>query len=159
MQDCVMFKAVRIITKEKLKSSVEEGYFRLIWHVIEAAKCESQRVVIISNNPDAVAYCLAYENRFQFYGHKEVCFHFRTGEKTMNNPIHGMENKLGDHLSSLIILKTHVLTGCDVVQLVRLEQNLLQWSTIQKWFLEDLGIGEPSNAAFKNAEHYLVNII
>ena len=37
-----------------------------------------------------------------------------------------MRNKLGDHLSSLIILKTHVLTGCDVVQLVRLEQNLLQ---------------------------------
>ena len=83
-------------------------------------------MVIISNNTDAVAYCLAYENSFQFYGHKEVWFHFRTGEKTMNNPIHSMRNKLGDHLSSLIILKTHVLTGCDVVQLVRLKQNLLQ---------------------------------
>ena len=26
-------------------------------------------------------------------------------------------------------------------------------------FLEDFGIGEPSDAAFKSAEHYLVNVI
>ena len=47
MQDCVMFELGRIITKEKLKSAIEESNSCLIQqHLIEAAKCESQRVVV-----------------------------------------------------------------------------------------------------------------
>ena len=54
------------------------------------------------------------ENRCRFYGCKEVWVRFGTGEKTRDIPIHVLANKLGNHLSSSIILKTHVLTGCDV---------------------------------------------
>ena len=43
MLDCVMFKAGRFITKEKLKSSIEESDSRLIQYLIEAAKFESQK--------------------------------------------------------------------------------------------------------------------
>ena len=64
-----------------------------------------------------------------------------------NIPIHVLANKLRYHLSSLIILQTHMLTGCDVT------------SNNPARFLEDFGIGEPSDAALKSVEHYLVNII
>ena len=121
MQDCVMFKAGRIITKEKLKSSIEEADSRLIQHLIEAAKWESQRVVVISNNTRVVVYCLAYESRCRFYGCKEVWVRFGTGEKTRDIPIHILANKLGNHLSSSIILKTHSQRHLAILQL-RYEQ-------------------------------------
>ena len=62
-----MFQLDRIITREKLKSAIQEADSRLIQHLIEAAKCESQRVVLISNETGAVVYCLTYENRCRFY--------------------------------------------------------------------------------------------
>ena len=74
MQHCVMLKAGRIITKKKMKSATEEADSRIIQHLIEAAKCESQRVVVISNVRDAVVYYLIYENRCRFYRYKEVWF-------------------------------------------------------------------------------------
>ena len=97
MQDCVMFKARKIITKEKLKSSIEETDSCLIQHLIEAAKCESQRVVVISNDTDVAVYCLTYENSCRFYGCKEVWVRFGAGEKTRDISIHVLANKLGDH--------------------------------------------------------------
>ena len=99
-QDCVMFKAGSSITKEKLKSSIEEADFCIIQHLIEAAKCEIQRVVVISSDTDVVVYCLTCENKGQFYGCKEVWVRFEAGEKNRNIPIHLLANKLGDHLSS-----------------------------------------------------------
>ena len=57
MQDCVMFKTGRIITMEKLKSSTEKAYSRLIQYLIETAKCECQRVVVIYNDTNAADFC------------------------------------------------------------------------------------------------------
>ena len=157
MQDCVMFKTGRIITKDKLKPSIEEADSRHMQHLIEAAKYESQRVVVISNDTDVVVYCLTYENRCRFYGCKEVWVRFGAGEKTSDIPIHVLANKLGDHLSSLIILKTHVLTECDVTSRIGTKSSAMKNNPER--FLEDFGIGEPSDAAFKSAEHFLVNVI
>ena len=115
------------------------------------------RTSYISNYTDVVVYCLTYENRCRFSGCKEVWVRFGAGEKTRDIPIHVLANKLGDHLSSLIILKTNVLTGCDVTSEIG-----TKFSTIKnnpERFLEDFKIGEPSDAAFKSAEHYLVNVI
>ena len=44
----------------------------------------------------------------------EVWIRFGTGDRIRNIPIHMLADKLGEHLSSSIILKAHVLTGCDV---------------------------------------------
>ena len=57
MQDCVMFKTGRIITMEKLKSSTEKASSRLIQYLIETAKCECQRVVVIYNDTNAADFC------------------------------------------------------------------------------------------------------
>ena len=72
MQFCVMLKAGRIISKKKMKSAIEEADSCIIQHLIEATKCETQRVVVISNVRDAVVYYLIYENRCRFNGYKEV---------------------------------------------------------------------------------------
>ena len=124
IQDCVMFKAGRMVTKEKLKSSIEEADSRLIQDLIEAAKCEIQGVVVISNDTDAVVYCLTYENRCRFYRCKEIWVRFGVGEETRDIPIHVLANKLGDHLSPSIILKT--LPGCDVTSKIGTKSSAMK---------------------------------
>ena len=115
------------------------------------------RTSYISNYTDVVVYCLTYENRCRFYGCKELWVRFGAGEKTKDIPIHALTNKLGDHLSSLIILKTHMLTGCDGTSKIRTNSSAIKNNPER--FLEDFRIGEPSDAAFKSAENYLVNVI
>ena len=72
-------------------------------------------------------------------------------------PIHVLANKLRYHLSSLIILPTHMLTGCNVTSKIGTKSSAMKNNPAS--FLEDFGIGEPSDAALKSVEHYLVNII
>ena len=103
-----MLKAGIITPVENLKSSVEEADTRLIPRLIEAAKYRSKKVIVMSNDTDVVVYCLTYEQRCRFYGCKELWIRFGAGKKTRNIPIHILVDKLGDHLSSSIILKTHV---------------------------------------------------
>ena len=75
VQDCAVFKDRRIITEEKLKSSIEEGDCCFVQH-IESVQSESQRVAVISSDTDVVVYCLANDNWYQFYGYKEVWVRF-----------------------------------------------------------------------------------
>lgn len=93
----------------------------------------------------------------KIHGWKEVWVRFGAGEKTRNIPIHVLANKLGDHLSSLFILKIHVFTGSDVTSKIGRKRS--EMNINPERFLEDFRIGEPSDAAFKNAEHHLVNVI
>ena len=75
VQDCAVFKDRRIITEEKLKSSIEEGDCCFVQH-IESVQSESQGVAVISSDTDVVVYCLANDNWYQFYGYKEVWVRF-----------------------------------------------------------------------------------
>ena len=145
-----MFKGGTITIKEKLESSTEEADSRLIQHLIVAAECESQRVVVIYNDTYVLVYCLIYQNSCQFYGCKEA------GE-TRDIPIHVLAKNLKDHLSSSIILKTHVVTECDVTGKIWTKSSAMK--NIPERFLEDVRIWKPSYVAFKSAEHYLVNVI
>ena len=157
MQDCVMLKAGIITPVGNLKYSVEEADTRLIQHLIEAAKYKSEKVIVMSNDTDVVVYCLTYEKRCRFYGCKELWVQFGAGEKTRNIPIHILADKLGDHLSSSIILKTHVLTGCDVTSKIGTKSSAMKINPER--FLQVFGVVEPSDIAFKRAERYLVNVI
>ena len=53
-------------------------------------------------------------------------YRFGAGEKTMGFPIHILANKLRDNLSSSIILKTHVLTGCDVTSKIGTKSSAME---------------------------------
>ena len=114
-------------------------------------------MIVTSNDTDVVVYCLTYENRCQFYGCKELWVRFGAGEKTRNIPIHVLADKLGDHLSSSNILKTHVLTGCDVTSKIETKSSAMKVNPER--FLQAFAVGEPSDIAFKKAEYYLVYVI
>ena len=114
-------------------------------------------MVVISNDTDVIIYCLTFENKCPVNGCKEIWVRFGVGEKNMGIPIHVLANKLGDQLSSLIILKTHLVTGCDEASKIRTKPSTMKNNP--EIFLEDFGIGEPSDVAFKSAEYYFVNVI
>ena len=73
--------------------------------------------------------------------------------KNRDIPIYVLKNKLGDHLSSLIILKTHLLTGYDVTS--KIGRNSSTMKNNPEKFLEDYRTGAPCDAAFKGAKQYL----
>ena len=75
------------------------------------------------------------ENKCPVNECKEIWVRFGAGEKNMGIPIHVLANKLGDHLSSLIILKTHLVTGCDVASKIRTKPSTMKNSP--EIFLED----------------------
>ena len=141
IQDCVMLKDGAITVMDNLKSSTEEADTRLIQHLIEAVKCKSEKVIVMSNDTDVV-YCLTYENRCQFYGCKELWVRFGAGEKTRNIPIHVLADKMGNHLSSSILLKTHALTGCNVTSKIGTKSSAMKVNP--EIFLQAFGVGEPS---------------
>ena len=62
-----------------------------------------------------------------------------------------------ENLSSSIILKAHVVTGCDVTSKIGTKSSALKKNPER--FLHDFGIGEPSDAVFGHAEQYLVNVL
>ena len=92
---------------------------------------------------------------------------FGAGEKSRGIPIHVLANKPGDQLSSLIIIlrkspysvrmQENVLAGCDVTS--KIGTKSFKMNNNPEKFLEDFEIEEPSDADFKKAEHYLVNVI
>ena len=114
-------------------------------------------MIVISNDTGVVVYCLTHEKRCPFYGCKELWVRFGAGEKTRNIPIHILADKLGDYLSSSIILKTHVFTRCDVTSKIGTKSSAMKSNPER--FLQAFGVGEPSDIAFKSAERYLVNVI
>ena len=82
---------------------------------------------------------------------------FGAREKIRNILIHILTDKLGDQLSSSSILKTHVLSGCDVTSRIGTKSSAMKINPER--FLQAFGVGEPSDIAFKSAERYLVNVI
>ena len=60
-------------------------------------------------------------------------------DKKRDIPIQVLENKLGDHLLSLIILKIHLLTECDVSSKIGVNSSTMK-NNPEK-FLEDYRIG------------------
>lgn len=110
MQDCVMVKAGRIITKKKLKSPNKVADSRLFEYPVQGAKSKRQIVVVICNNADVLVDSIIYENRSRFYRYKELWVCTGAEKKTSDILIQVLVNNLGDHLSSLIILKTHALS-------------------------------------------------
>ena len=93
---------------------------------------------------------------WKYYKCKDIWFRFEAREKTTGIPIHILRNKVGDHLSSLII-KTYVLPGCDVTSKTITKSSAMKNN--QESFLDDFGIREPFNAAFESRDKFLVNVI
>ena len=77
---------------------------------------------------------------------------FLSRKKNRDIPIYVLKNKLEDHSSSLIILKTHLFTRYDVTS--KIGGNSSAMKNNPEKFLEDYRTGAPCDATFKSAKQY-----
>ena len=105
-----------------------------------------KRVVDASNDTDVIVYSLSY---FVSFDIEELWIKFGTGKHTRNIPIHLMFKELGTDISRVII-KAHVLTGCDLTREVGTKAAPLK--AFPERFLKDFGEGDLTDATFQNAE-------
>ena len=120
--DCLVHDCVRINSNfkkidEKLRLDFEEADIRLIPHVQNAVQKGCKRVVMLSNDTDVVALGIHYMEHFTNIGLIEFWIRYGTGKKSRFLPIHELVISLGQNLSS-VVLKAHILTGCDVTSKV-----------------------------------------
>ena len=139
--------------KEELKSSLDEADYRIIQHIAYARKNGYKRIVVASNDTDVVIYALSY---FVSFDIEELWVRFGTGKHTRNIPIHLIFKELGTNISSVII-KAHILTGCDLTSKVGTKAAALK--AFPERFLKDFGEGNLTDATFQNAERYLVTVV
>ena len=157
IKDCLMVKAEKITTMKELNSSIEEADCRIIPHTIHAAKSGKEKVIIYSNDTDVAVYAITYMSKCKSLNCNEVWLLFGSGEKSRYLPIHTLAYKMGYTLSSSILLKVHVLTGCDVTSKLGTKPTALKSSPEN--YLESFGVGEASEISFQQAEKYLVNVL
>ena len=140
-----------------LDSEIEEADSRIIPHVEKAARRGVQRVVVHSNDTDVVVYLLYYIHHYINLGIEELWIKYGTGDKTRYIPLHKLGHSLGPEMSQ-IILKTHILTGCDVTSKIGTKIAALN-SEPEKYLKEFGEREEPSYDSFEDAERYLVEVL
>ena len=82
----------------------------IILYVADASDNGYKRILIASNDYDVVIYALSYFGSFNV---EEFWLRFRSGINTRNIPIHLIFDKVGENISRMV-LKSYILTGCDM---------------------------------------------
>ena len=141
----------------ELNSWIEEADARLILHIDWAVRTQGcKRAVIISNDADTMATILRYMYHFCQHGLKELWQQYGTGEKRRMIPLHNVADKLGFDMSRIII-KAHILTGCDSMSKIGSKKASLACDPVQflSRFGESSSISEDDETL---AEKYLVRV-
>ena len=139
--------------KQNVDSSLKEADYRIIPHVANASKNGYKRIVVASNDSDVVIYALSY---FESFNVEELWLRFGTGKHTRDIPVHLIFKKIGTNISRMI-LKAHILTGCDLTS--KVETKAASLNAFPAKLLQDFGEGNVTDPRFHNAEKYLVNVI
>ena len=140
----------------ELKSELEEADIRLIPHISHSIQENHKRVVVISNHTDVGVLPIHYVAHFLQCGLVELWIRYGTGNKSRFLPIHHFAESLGQKLSS-VILKAHILTGCDVTSKVGTKLGALNCNP--KFYLTDFGVEDKlSSEMARRAEEYLVHV-
>ena len=113
VEACVQFKDGICFHRPDFNSELEEADVRIVPHISKAIENGCKRVVVLSNDTDVVILLLNYIHHFSSIGLSELWIRFGTSDKTRHIPIHKLGEVLGSNMCS-IILKAHILTGCDV---------------------------------------------
>ena len=112
---------------------------------------------MIANDTDVFVLLLHYTIHFKERELKELWLQFGTGNYTRFVPIHIPHKKIGNGLS-LLTLKLHVLTGCEVTSFIGTKKSALKAKP--ECFLRDFGEGiHLTEKDALNAEHYLVKVV
>ena len=139
-----------------LKSVLEEADLRLIPHISKAIDENYRRVVVVSSDTDVVALILYYMPRFILAGLSELWVRFGSGNSSRFLPMHQFAYQLGQEMCA-VIMKAHILTGCDVTSKVGTKVGALRNDPelyITQFGEQDYLTGDVT----KKAEENLVNV-
>ena len=145
----------RSIVHDELNSTIEEADMRIIPHVYNSIINGTKRVVVLSNDRDVVLL-LYFMPEFLSKGVIELWVKYGTGNNERFIPIHLLANSIGYDMCH-IILKAHILTGCDVTSKVG-KVNALKANPAQ--YLSRFGENDSLlDGVAIEAENYLVKTI
>ena len=106
-----------ITHRPDLDCMTEEADSRLILHIAKAGEAHVRRIVVLSNDTDAIMYTLSYFDQMKAKGIEEIWVRYGVQNKTRDIPIHRLAQILGPDKCSAL-LKGYILTGCDVTSKV-----------------------------------------
>ena len=139
-----------------LDLDIEEADARIVPHVASAIENGSKRIVVSSNDTDVFSLLLHHMHTFFSDGMEELWVRFGTSSNTRHIPLHTLSNMNGPTVSS-VILKAHVLSGCDVTSKVDTKRAAI--NNYPEKYLNSFGEGDPCESSFKQAEKYLVKLL
>ena len=157
MKPCIELYQGYLHSRPDLDSMVEEAGSRIIAHIQKAVMRGVRRVIVHSNDTDVVVYLLYYIHYFINLGIEDLWIKFGIGDKSRHIPVHKLGVILGTQLCK-VILKSHVLTGCDVTSKVGTRVAALNSEPEQ--YPESFGeMNEPFMESFQKAEKYIVQVL
>ena len=136
---------------------LEEADARIIPHIYYNILNEYKQIVVISNDADVFALILHYMCLFFYKGLNELWLKFGTGSYTRILPMHIMHSSIGHEMCS-VILRLHVLTGCNVTSKIGTKYGALNAKPID--YLKTFGqIKNLCHEKAEKAESYLVKFL
>ena len=113
MKPCIELYQGDLQTCPDLDSMIQEADSRIIPHIQKTFMRGVRRVIVHLNDTNVVVFLLYYIHYFINLDIEDLWIKFRIGDKSRHIPVHKLEAVLGTQLCKFI-LKSHVLTGCDV---------------------------------------------
>ena len=129
---------------------IEEADSRIIPHIQKTVTRGVRLVIIHSNDTDVTVFLLYYIHYFINLGIEDLWIKFGIGDKSRHIPVHKLGDILGTQLCK-VILKSHILTGCDVTSKVGTRAAALN-SEFEQYLESFSEMNEPSLESFEKAE-------
>ena len=120
----------RSIVHDELSSPIEEADMRIIPRVYNSIINGTKRVVVLSIDTYVVVLLLYFMPEFLSKGVIELWVKYGSDNNERFIPIHLLANRIGYDMCH-IILKAHILTGCDVTSKVGTKVNALKANPAQ----------------------------
>ena len=113
------------VIQQDLTSTIEEADVRIIAHVSEAKKEESNNIVILSNAIDLVVLVFCSIEKCVREGLQEIGIKYGNRNDAKYLPINIMGEELGANFCS-VPLNTHILTGWDMTSKVGTKEGAIK---------------------------------
>ena len=112
--------------------------------------------MVLSNDMDVLVLLINYFFHFLSRGVQQLWIKYGLGDKTCYIPIHTLAQRLGKDMCGML-LKSHVLTGCDVTSKLGTKGNALKANL---HLLIDFGTeNHPDSLSLLHSERYLCSVL
>ena len=145
-----------VFNRADLDVDIEEPDLRIISHVSKSVSRNFTNIVVISNDTDVLILLLHYLPQFIENGLEELWIKFGAGGHSRFIPLHVMYNNMNKELHS-VILKAHILTGCDATSKIGTKKGALKASPEK--YLSKFGNDRRDVLSYENAESFLAKVL